>query len=713
MVRRLLCLVILLAATACSGRAASAAAACEDLLATRPAAGGTRPLTAADLLGLRDIGRPDGALVAGARPIAVSPDGREIAFMLLRADLARNSYCLGLATMSLQPAAPPRLIDRGGEIILGEGDYRGVILPTGFPALLAPAWSPDGRRLAFLRRDQGLTRLWTIQRDGRQWGEARPLADAPVDIAQFAWSPDGQGIVYALREGQMAEQAALAREGLSGFHYDARFVPMVGSTPMPLASTPLAYRYHDIDTNAERVASDAERALLGADPIHYASEPLMAIGPDGRRISAVPLTPNPASEQRLVVRDGGGRTWRCEDRSCRGRFVGLWWMPGGDALLYLRREGWNMGRMALYRWQPGRSPSRQLLATDDVISGCAVAGARLVCLQEGANQPSRLVAIDPARGRSTLLFDPNPDYATIRLGAVERLQWRTDAGLEVRGDLALPPGYDRATGGRLPLIVTTYRSNGFLRGATGNEYPIHLFAARGFAVLALDRPAPNFAVQRQEGDPEKLRAANSRGWAERRSMHSAVMNGIDAVIAMGIADPARIGITGLSDGASTTAFALINSRRFAAASISTCCLEPWSVASTIGPAFAAMMRRQGYPAATSDDQDFWAPASLIRNAGRIDTPLLMQLADEEYLTAIDVHAALRELSKPVDMYVFPHEHHNKWQPRHRMAIYVRNLDWFAFWLMGEEDPDPEKAGQYAIWRALRSGGSGALAQPGR
>lgn len=173
------------------------------------------------------------------------------------------------------------------------------------------------------------------------------------------------------------------------------------------------------------------------------------------------------------------------------------------------------------------------------------------------------------------------------------------------------------------------------------------------------------------------------------------------VIDMGVADPDRIGITGLSDGSSTVGFALINSRRFAAAAVSTCCLEPWMVNATFGPAFARTMRKQGWPAATADDRQFWAPGSLIQNAASIDTPLLMQLADREYLTAIDVYAALREQGKPVDMYVFPDEYHNKWQPAHRLAIYDRNLDWFDYWLNDRIDPDPRKADQYALWRSLR------------
>jgi len=673
-----------------------ARADCADLLAQAPPHSKARAITARDLVELRDIGRPDGALVGNARPLSPSPDGRRIAFMMMRADPATNGYCIGLATMDAKPGSSPRLIHQGGDIILGAGDYRGVILSTGYPVLLAPAWSPDGKWIAFLRRDHGSTQLWLVAPDGQA---AHPLTRSPVDIEQFAWNADGTALIYSSRQGQVAERESAAQEALAGFRYDDRYVPMMSDKPMPIAAIPLSVTRLTLADGQVQPGNAADRALLPPDPIHYDVEPIIAKADDGRRAIAQNSTPNPVSPMEISVTTAVGGTIACSSPTCQGRFTGLWWMPHGGPLLFLRREGWNFGTMVLYRWQPGAGAPQRVFGTNDVISGCVAAVARLTCLRESATVPARIVRIDPGSGRSDLLYDPNPGFASIRFGKVERLEWRNDRGLEVKGDLVLPPGY--GGGKRLPLIITTYRSNGFLRGATGNEYPIHLFAEHGFAVLALDRPLPVFAAKRTEGDPVKLREANDRDWAERWSMQSSVMVGVQHVIDMGVADPDRIGITGLSDGSSTVGFALINSKRFAAAAMSTCCLEPWSVNSTIGPAFAAMMRKQGYPPATSDDRAFWKVGSMIRNAAAIDTPLLMQLADREYLTAIDVFTALREQGQPVDMYVFPDEYHNKWQPLHRLAVYERNLDWFRFWLQDKEDPDPRKADQYSIWRKLR------------
>src|SRR3546814_10253618 len=69
----------------------------------------------------------------------------------------------------------------------------------------------------------------------------------------------------------------------------------------------------------------------------------------------------------------------------------------------------------------------------------------------------------------TTLFrsDPNPEFASLRLGTVERLTWRNNLGLPAWGDLVLPP--DRTPGEKLPLIIVQYHSDGFLRGGTGRS----------------------------------------------------------------------------------------------------------------------------------------------------------------------------------------------------------------------------------------------------
>jgi hypothetical protein len=60
------------------------------------------------------------------------------------------------------------------------------------------------------------------------------------------------------------------------------------------------------------------------------------------------------------------------------------------------------------------------------------------------------------------------------------------------------------------------------------------------------------------------------------------------------------------------------------------------------------------------------------------------------------------LEKPVDYLWLPGGTHLLVKPWHRMASQQRNVDWFRFWLKGDEDPDPSKKQQYKEWEELRS-----------
>jgi hypothetical protein len=121
----------------------------------------------------------------------------------------------------------------------------------------------------------------------------------------------------------------------------------------------------------------------------------------------------------------------------------------------------------------------------------------------------------------------------------------------------------------------------------------------------------------------------------------------------------------------------------------------------MGPKLSETYLDEGFPSLTDDGTRFWAPMSVRQNARSIDVPILMQMADEEYLGALESFQALRQNHKPAALYVFPDEHHVKWQPAHRLAAYTRSLDWFAYWLDGLKDPDPSKTTQYEAWDALK------------
>jgi Tol biopolymer transport system component len=79
---------------------------------------------------------------------------------------------------------------------------------------MAPAWSPDGTSLAFLRREQGGERLFVLalpEGDGEPT-ERRLVATADgekLKHAEHAWSPDGTRLAYTVHRPKLAPHVAV------------------------------------------------------------------------------------------------------------------------------------------------------------------------------------------------------------------------------------------------------------------------------------------------------------------------------------------------------------------------------------------------------------------------------------------------------------------------------------------------------------------------
>jgi dipeptidyl aminopeptidase/acylaminoacyl peptidase len=658
--------------------------------------GARRPITTDDLARLRDIGMPDSSLTELPSPLAISPDGKKLAFILSQGDPATNSTCRLLMVADIKPRTEPHVIDSGGELILLNYNIRGLLTAIGFPDAVTPAWSPDGRSIAYLRRDKGVTQLWHVSADG---GNAAPLTTSPVDIEAWSWVSDDR-VVVASRPGTIDVQARIETEGKTGWLYDARFSPAYGPRPQMPGDVPRHFDAIDIVTGVKSDASATDIALI--EPPREGGVPALAriANRSGARAWLQTDDASPLSPERVHFSDTQGRETPCTADTCASGIDKLYWSADGNSIVYVRREGWANSQMAFYRWNPAKGAPKRLSRTNDVLLGCLPHGARFVCMREASSLTRRVAEIDPETGAAVTIYDPNPEFESLQLGPVERLTWRNAMGLPAWGDLVLPRGYK--PGVKLPMIVVQYDSKGFLRGGTGDEYPIFPLAAKGFAVLSVEDPPSIARALPKLKTWDEINRASTKNWAERRSKLSSTLTGVAMVVARGIADPERIGITGLSDGASSARFALINSRVFSAAAISSSSVEVKTTMIYGGIAWADLNRKLGFPPTTRDDPEFWNPLSIALNARAMDVPLLIQASDDEYLLALETFTALRENDKPVEMFVYPNEHHIKWQPEHRLAVYNRDIDWFAFWFKDEIDPDPSKAAQYDRWKAMRA-----------
>jgi len=133
---------------------------------------------------------------------------------------------LPLAAATLSEGAPearglPRLdvSAREGDLWVGE---RQITFSGGEDT--APDWSPDSRRIAFVRQEPDTrgSSLYVVRRDG---GALRRLTDAEQVIAMPAWSPDGA-------------QIAFAASPLAGGSFDIWVVSARGGRPRRVSTAP-------------------------------------------------------------------------------------------------------------------------------------------------------------------------------------------------------------------------------------------------------------------------------------------------------------------------------------------------------------------------------------------------------------------------------------------------------------------------------------------
>jgi dipeptidyl aminopeptidase/acylaminoacyl peptidase len=656
-----------------------------------------QPIRLPDLVSLRDL--------AGA---SLSPDGSLVAFQVREPRIASNDYVLDWYVAEVDDPGCPRAIGSGGQAMLHlypDGRSSGALAAPDF------AWSPDGRRGAFRARNGAEVQVWLWRRSG---GLARQATRGKANVQRFSWHESGRSIFLELDADRDIIATANRAEAQRGYYFDDRFAPYYAPHPLDRRGSlfgdggrvPVSHAMHVLDVargtvrepTAEESARISWRRVESAGA-HRSSAGMFRVAPTGARAW---LMADPAGQDRrpapltLFADSQQASAVRCPSAQCQGAIEDIWWTSDSSRVVYSRRAGTGRGLTEIFVWDVGSGAVTRSLSTPDLLSGCAARMNDLVCVHASPDQPPRLVRVDLSDGSLHVIADPNPQYGSLRLAAAERIEWKDAHGTGTFGYLFKPRDFSPMR--RYPLIVVQYRARGFRPGGTGNEYPIQGFVAAGMAVLLFERPT-DWHLHDTETDPMEIERQGWRQLRDRRMVLASLEAGIDLLAERGIVDPARVGITGLSDGAETAYFALIHSNRFAVAAVSGPSAERANYY-LFPPDAQALFETWGLGQERSAEH--WAEISVAENACRIFAPILINASDREYLRGLPAFWRLREAGRPVEMFVYPDEHHQKWQPVHRLHIYQRNVDWFRFWLLGEENGMASDAGQYARWKDLRS-----------
>ena len=640
---------------------------------------------------------------------AISPDGRWVAYTIRDTDWVENNF---VTQIWLADAAT--------------GETRA--LTFGKKSNSAPAWSPDGSRLAFLSERAEKTQVWALDMRG---GEAEKLTSEDDGVQRFAWSPKGTQIAYAALEPEpAASKARMKRDGdLELFGEDHR---MTRLSVLDLASrksralTGSAYTVNGFRWSPDGTRIAFEHRInpeLGADSTTDIAVVNVADGairelvtqkgpdvnpvwsPDGTRIAFETSMASPwyyyANTMAAVVPAAGGAiTPLTRDFDEDVNLVD--WGPDGIWFAALQKTA-----ASLFHLDPAtRAITPHPARPGGVESGFSFS-RDFASVAFVASAPDRYPEICVAPVATMALKELthlNDQLAGWPLGTSEVFRWTSRDGAAIEGALRKPPGF--RAGKRYPLLIVIHGGPTGVsrpsRFAATYVYPIEAWLARGALVLE-----PNY--RGSAGYGAAFRALNVRNLGVGDAWD--VTSGLDALVAAGLADSTRVGVMGWSEGGYISAFlATHESRRFRAISVGAG-ISDWMtyyVNTDITP-----FTRQYLHATPWDDPEIYARTSPITTIRDATAPTLIQHGDSDKRVptpdAFELYRGLMDVGVPTRLALYKGFGHGLNKPKAIRAAMEHNLEWFDRWFWSDSATTARRVAQAppAAGHAARGAGHAA------
>ena len=323
---------------------------------------------------------------------------------------------------------------------------------------------------------------------------------------------------------------------------------------------------------------------------------------------------------------------------------------------------------------------------------------------EASNTPPDVVATGPA-GEHVRLTNLNPQYSAASWGTMRPYAWKDAKGRAWNGGLMVPSYFDPTV--KHALVIQTYDfsperfyldgPNSYYGGSTSG-FAGRAFLRENILVLALPWSASSGPPN---GEHEAIGA-----------FIDGVRAGIDTLVREGSVDRERIGIMGWS----ATGERVLNLVTFSDAPIRAASILDGDANTlfSMTVTYAVKDGIQSRKEATNQGGPFGESLPRwVRNDPSLHTDCVKAaLRIETYGPMVqnnwDLYALLRRQYKPAEMIVFPGGAHSLSQPGERMISLQGNVDWYRFWLQGEErsnvvlaaETDTVLKEQYARWRHM-------------
>ena len=622
----------------------------------------------------------------------VAPDGLFAVVPATRPDLEADDYRGQLWMVPTDGSASPRPFTTG---------WRDS----------APAYSPDGAWLAFLRATgadgpAAKPQLYVMPTNG---GEPKRLTDHPLGAGSPMWSPDSGKIAYVARvpdEGRYTggrPDAELPRrirtlqyrEDNLGFFIDRRAQVFVVDPFADPAVEPAQITSGDFD-HAAVTWSPSGREVAFVSARHDARDSdlvtdIWRCAADGSQLESITRSsegePKLSIDQVRFAPDGESVYFTATElgangREMLGRNLGLWSVPADGTgsprrrtdteTIHLVRGGAiettpegvlaraeSRGAVELLLVTDGGGEPKRLIAGQRQVEGMAYSESVLVAVVSSPRSSGELIVIAEGAERQLTSFAAIPSPRPM-----EEVTATSPDGYPVHGWIVRPEG----TGPHPVLLM--------IHGGPFAQYGWRLFdeaqiyAGAGYAVV-MGNPRGSSGYGQAHGTSVVGDAANNPA-ADLLAL-------LDAGVAQGGLDASRAGVLGGSYGGyMTTWFAAHHGERFKAAASERAvnAIDSFHGSSDIGWFFAAGL--------WGSDPAAWTEQSPLTYADQITVPMLIIHSEHDWRCPIEqaqrLFVALKLRGVPAEMLIFPAESHElsrAGRPSHRLARFEALLEWWS------------------------------------